>query len=88
MLRFVVQSLLSGLLLPLSLSVAFAQSDLPPTPREEILVMQRIGGPVTIDGPSFEPAWQTVEPYIPSQYEPNNGAPATERTEFRIAYND
>ena len=88
MLRFVIKSLLSGLLLPLSFSVAFAQSDLPPTPREEILVMQRIGGPVTIDGPSFEPAWQTVEPYIPSQYEPNNGAPATERTEFRIAYND
>ena len=70
------------------ISDAIAQGDLSPTPRQDMLVMQRIGGPVTVDGLSFEPAWENVEPYIPSQYEPNNGASATERTEFRIAYDD
>jgi hypothetical protein len=29
-----------------------------------------------------------VEPFLPTQYEPENGAPPTERTEFRVAYDD
>ncbi len=50
--------------------------------------LPRIGGPVTLDGLSFEPAWNDVEPWIPSQFEPNNGAPPTEKTEFLVAYDD
>ena len=44
--------------------------------------------PVVLDGPSEELAWASVEPWIPVQYEPENGSPATERTEFLVAYDD
>ncbi len=37
---------------------------------------------------SDEPAWKAVEPWLPTQYEPDNGAPPTERTEFLVAYDD
>ena len=58
---------------------AFAQES-------EILVLPRLGGPVELDGLSNEPAWAAVTPWLPTQYEPNNGAPPTERTEFLVAY--
>ncbi len=50
------------------------------------LDLPRLQGPVVLDGPSDEPAWDAVAPWIPTQYEPNNGSPATERTEFLVAY--
>lgn len=65
-----------------------AQASQQTTPKQDIIVMQRVGGPVELDGLSFEPAWQSVEPYVPSQYEPNNGTPPTERTEMLIAYDE
>jgi hypothetical protein len=37
---------------------------------------------------SDEPAWQAVRPWLPTQFEPDNGAPPTERTEFLVAYDD
>ncbi len=43
-------------------------------------------GPIRLDGVSDEPAWNSVVPWIPKQYEPENGAAATERTEFLVAY--
>ncbi len=52
------------------------------------LVLTRLDGPIWLDGLSDEPAWQAVEPWLPSQYEPDNGAPPTERTEFLVAYDD
>ncbi len=52
------------------------------------LIIPRVAGPVTLDGISTEAAWDSVAPWIPVQYEPNNGAPATERTEFLVAYDD
>ncbi len=58
------------------------------TPKQDLIIMQRVSGPVELDGLSFEPAWQSVEPYVPSQYEPNNGTPPTERTEMLIAYDE
>ncbi|MEJ2238054.1 MAG: DUF5916 domain-containing protein, partial [Gemmatimonadales bacterium] len=50
--------------------------------------LPRLTGPIRIDGLSDEPAWEAVKPWIPTQYEPDNGAPATERTEFLVAYDD
>ena len=42
-----------------------------------------------IDGRLDEPLWDRVEPLTEfTQYEPDNGAPATERTEVRVAYDD
>lgn len=52
----------------------------------EFLVLPRLDGPIQLDGMSNEPAWKAVNPWLPVQYEPNNGAPPTERTEFLIAY--
>lgn len=52
------------------------------------LVLPRLHGPIRLDGLSDEPAWQAVQPWLPTQYEPNNGAPPTERTEFLVAYDD
>lgn len=52
------------------------------------LVLPRLDGRIRLDGLSDEPAWQAVQPWLPTQYEPDNGAPPTERTEFLVAYDD
>jgi len=52
------------------------------------LVLPHLDGPIRLDGLSNEPAWQAVRPWLPTQYEPDNGAPPTERTEFLVAYDD
>ncbi|MDH5550276.1 MAG: carbohydrate binding family 9 domain-containing protein [Gemmatimonadota bacterium] len=54
----------------------------------ERLVLPRLDGPIQLDGLSDEPAWEAVQPWLPTQYEPDNGAPPTERTEFLVAYDD
>ena len=47
----------------------------------------RIEEPPQIDGLLDEPLWQEIEPITDfRQYEPDNGEPATERTEVRIGY--
>jgi len=51
-----------------------------------ILVLPRLEAPIQLDGPSDEPAWEVVTPWLPTQYEPDNGAQPTERTEFLVAY--
>jgi hypothetical protein len=53
---------------------------------EARLVLPRLDGPIRLDGLSDEPAWAVVQPWLPTQYEPDNGAPPTERTEFLVAY--
>lgn len=50
--------------------------------------IQRLTSKITLDGLSDELAWGAIEPWLPRQYEPNNGALPTERTEFRVAYDD
>ena len=53
-----------------------------------VIVLDRVSGTVRVDGPSFEEAWRSVDPFLPTQYEPNNGEPGTERTEFRVGYDE
>jgi hypothetical protein len=43
---------------------------------------------ITFDGRVDEPAWNSILPLPMVQYEPNAGAPPTERTEIRLAYDD
>lgn len=50
--------------------------------------VDRVNGPIQLDGLPFEPAWDAIEPLPLIQYEPNPGEPATEQTEIRIAYDD
>ncbi len=52
------------------------------------LVLPRLDGRIQLDGLSDEPAWEVVRPWLPTQYEPDNGAPPTEHTEFLVAYDD
>lgn len=55
---------------------------------ETPVTMQRISGPIELDGFSDEPAWQDVEPLPLTVYQPVFKADPTERTEIRIAYDD
>ncbi|MCU0420943.1 MAG: carbohydrate binding family 9 domain-containing protein [Cyclobacteriaceae bacterium] len=52
------------------------------------IVIARTTGLITVDGPSHEPAWRAISsvPFI--VLEPVWGAPPTERTELRLAYDD
>src|SRR5690554_5336162 len=54
----------------------------------DVIELQRIQGTVMLDGLTDEPAWHDIRPFGPTQYEPDNGAPPTERTEFLVAYDD
>ena len=55
---------------------------------QDVIKLPRITQSITIDGLSNEPAWNGVAPWLPVQYEPNNGAPMTEHTEFLVAYDE
>ncbi len=50
--------------------------------------MPRIAGSIVLDGSGNDPAWEAVEPLPASMHLPTFGAEPTERTEFRIAYDD
>jgi hypothetical protein len=52
------------------------------------LHLQRIQGPVTLDGIGREPEWQQIEPLPLTMYTPAYRGELTERTEIRIAYDD
>ncbi len=52
------------------------------------LVLPRLSGPVLLDGCPDEPAWDEIEPLPLVGYVPVAGAPPSERTEIRIAYDD
>jgi hypothetical protein len=59
---------------------------LPPRPSVAAL---RIEQPIQVDGNLDEPAWQEAQAagdFV--QYEPNNGQPASERTEVRVLYTE
>ena len=51
-------------------------------------VIRRIGGPVTLDGPSDEAAWASIEPLPLVTHTPAFGNPPSERTEILIAFDD
>ena len=59
-----------------------------PTFAQDTIRLPRLNQPIILDGLSNESAWDVVSPWIPVQYEPNNGEPVTERTEFLVAYDD
>ena len=53
----------------------------------EPMPIARIEG-IHFDGKVDEPAWDLIPPLPMVQYEPDAGAPSTEKTEIRIAYDD
>ena len=54
----------------------------------EPLRLPRLTGPVVLDGRPDEAAWAAVEPLPLAVHLPVAGAPPTERTEIRVAYDD
>lgn len=52
------------------------------------LKLQRLTGPIELDGLSDERAWQHIDPLDLTMYQPISGGEMTERTEIRIAYDD
>lgn len=61
-----------------------AQSPAPASTR----YAHRLTGPIILDGLSDEAAWREIDPLPVTVYEPSYGAEPSERTEFRIAYDD
>ncbi|TVP59590.1 MAG: hypothetical protein EA351_01400 [Gemmatimonadales bacterium] len=60
----------------------------PRTGLREPLVATRVTEPFVIDGRVTEAAWLAIEPLRAVVSQPNFGAAPSERTEFRIAYDD
>src|SRR5690242_11450217 len=52
------------------------------------LELQRITGPITIDGVPTEAAWQAIPPLPMTMYTPVFRGRPTQRTEIRVAYDD
>jgi hypothetical protein len=67
--------------------LAVGLSSLPMSAQTPI-VLQRLAGPIQLDGMSDEPAWQLIEPLPAVMRMPNFGDAPSERTEFRVAYDD
>jgi hypothetical protein len=73
---------------------AFAQT--PPPAQSDSLSMSkvpvraiRLASPVAVDGVLDEPVWQTGQPISNfTQRDPDEGAPSSQRTEVRLAYDD
>jgi len=55
---------------------------------QDLVFLQRIEGPIQLDGFSNEPAWESIDPVPLSMYQPISGGTMTERTEIRIGYDD
>ena len=75
-------------LLPLLLLAPIVASAAPHAPVPAVQAA-RAGGAIDVDGRLDEPAWRAAVPAGDfRQLEPAEGAPATERTELRILYDD
>ncbi|UCE40589.1 MAG: carbohydrate binding family 9 domain-containing protein [Candidatus Aminicenantes bacterium] len=53
-----------------------------------MIVLQRIEGPITLDGVMDEPGWKNIEPFPFIQHAPNFAAEPTERTAAFVAHDD
>ena len=71
-------------LIALSLAAAFAA----PISAQEPLVIQRLRGPIIMDGVIDEVAWQTATSLPATMNIPTFRAPPSERTELRVGYTD
>ncbi|HEX2251495.1 MAG TPA: DUF5916 domain-containing protein [Gemmatimonadales bacterium] len=67
-----------------------AQVDTTPNPTSRAMVRAaRLSSEIALDGSLTEAAWAAASPVSDfTQREPNEGAPATERTEVRVLYDD
>jgi hypothetical protein len=73
----------SGLVLFVTLALLAA-----PARAQEPLVIPRLTGPIELDGLSDEAAWEAIAPLPATMQTPTFGQAPSERTEFRVAYDD
>jgi hypothetical protein len=83
--QFARKSQLVGSLLLVGPSLLAAQGA---APRQDLLVVPRLAGPIVLDGRVDESAWEAIAPLPAVMFAPVNGAQPSERTEFRLAYDD
>jgi hypothetical protein len=83
--RKIVILWLASILLMSAVGLAQAASSSRP---DEPLPVQRIGGPVTLDGLSNEDAWNGVKPLPVIMLIPDYGSPPSEKTEILLGYDD
>ncbi|MBX2992368.1 MAG: carbohydrate binding family 9 domain-containing protein [Bacteroidetes bacterium] len=71
------------------LTLATASENVPANIQKTVHAV-RIADAITIDGVLSDPVWQQLQPAVTSLYqrEPEEGKPATERTEIYIVYDD
>ena len=50
--------------------------------------IERLNGEINLDGRVDEPAWDAITPISMHVYGPSYGAPATQESEMRVAYDD
>ncbi len=55
---------------------------------QEVLLVPRATGPIDLDGRVVEEAWLTIEPLVAVQQIPTFQAQPSERTEFRLTYDE
>ncbi len=55
---------------------------------QDTMKLQRLSGPIELDGLSNEPAWEAITPLQMTMYTPIFSGEMTERTEVRVAYDD
>ncbi|MBM3285329.1 MAG: carbohydrate binding family 9 domain-containing protein, partial [Candidatus Aminicenantes bacterium] len=60
----------------------------PPDSRDQAIVVQRLNGPVTLDGLSTEPAWQKIPSLPMVMQSPNFGGSPSEKTEVLLGFDD
>lgn len=54
----------------------------------EPIILDRLSGPITLNGVSDEPAWQRVQPFDVVMHQPVFGNNPSEKTEIRVAYDE
>ncbi len=65
-----------------------ATASLLPAQKETPIPLQRLSGPIVLDGLSDEPAWAAVAPFPMTMFQPTYQGTPTERSEIRVAYDD
>jgi len=64
------------------------QESFPLTDTEGRIVLERLEGPIVLDGLSDEPAWENIAPFPLIQNGPNFGVEPTERAVVLVAHDD
>ena len=88
MLRGVLIGARAGLVLGTLFAPRLSRAQAHPTP-PPLAIAARRSGPIVLDGKLDEPAWQAATPATGfRQAQPNEGQPATQRTEVRFLFDD